>query len=203
MQSGSCPRESCDTPVSLLDRLRDQNDQRDWERFVQLYRPLITMWLTRAGILESDREDLLQDVMAALVQSVPTFEHNGRAGAFRCWLKSVASHRVLDYCRHKNRTVFMSMGPGDESQITGLMIEDRMLADNWEQEHDDWILKRLLTLVADDFARSTWLAFRRTAIDGSAPTIVARELGLTVNAVMIAKSRVLKRLRQEAAGLVD
>jgi RNA polymerase sigma-70 factor (ECF subfamily) len=186
-----------------LDRLRDRSDQRDWERFVELYRRLITMWMVRAGVAESDRDDLLQEVLTTLVQNVAAFEHNGRAGAFRSWLKALVIHRVLNYCRHKNRTVLMSMGPGDESQITELMIEDQMLTANWEQEHDEFVLKQLLELVSDDFARSTWLAFRRTAIEGSAPTLVARELGLSVNAVLIAKSRVLKRLRQEAAGLVD
>ena len=39
--------------------------------------------------------------------------------------------------------------------------------------------------------------------DGKPARDVAQELGLSVNAVLIAKSRVLGRLRQEARGLVD
>ena len=35
------------------------------------------------------------------------------------------------------------------------------------------------------------------------PEIAAQEMGISLNAVFIAKSQVLKRLRHEAAGLVD
>jgi len=39
--------------------------------------------------------------------------------------------------------------------------------------------------------------------DGQPASDVAQELGISVNAVLIAKSRVLKRLREKPAGLVD
>jgi hypothetical protein len=64
-------------------------------------------------------------------------------------------------------------------------------------------LKRLLELIEPDFQPATWQAFRRQVIDGISAETVAAELGLTVNAVLIAKSRVLSHLRRNAAGLVD
>jgi RNA polymerase sigma-70 factor (ECF subfamily) len=54
-----------------------------------------------------------------------------------------------------------------------------------------------------EFQYSTWRAFELQVRDGCGPEDVARELGTTVNAVLIAKSRVLKRLRQKAGGLID
>ena len=60
-----------------------------------------------------------------------------------------------------------------------------------------------MKLVQPEFTEATWQAFRRLALDGAAAKVVAGELGLSVNAVLIAKSRVLSRLRQEARGLVD
>ena len=53
------------------------------------------------------------------------------------------------------------------------------------------------------FAPTTWTAFCRVALDGARPNMVAQELGISLNAVCIAKSRVLSRLRQESEGLVE
>jgi RNA polymerase sigma-70 factor (ECF subfamily) len=73
----------------------------------------------------------------------------------------------------------------------------------WDREHDEFVLNRLLGLIEPEFRPATWQAFRRQVIDGASPDIVAAELGLSVNAVLIAKSRVLSRLRRNAEGLVD
>jgi RNA polymerase sigma-70 factor (ECF subfamily) len=49
----------------------------------------------------------------------------------------------------------------------------------------------------------TWQAFLRHVQEGEPAGQVAEALGLSLNSVLLAKNRVLKRLRQEAAGLVD
>jgi len=77
------------------------------------------------------------------------------------------------------------------------------LSRRWDREHDEFVLQRLLDLIAPDFRPATWQAFRRLVIDGVPAEIVAAELGLTVNAVLIAKSRVLSHLRRNAEGLID
>ena len=73
----------------------------------------------------------------------------------------------------------------------------------WNEEHDQSVLKRLLKVVEPHFAPSTWQAFCRVAFEGANPRDVAAELRISLNAVAIAKSRVLSRLRQEAEGLVE
>ena len=60
-----------------------------------------------------------------------------------------------------------------------------------------------MELIEPEFTRPTWLAFRRQVLDGRLPAEVAAELGMTVNAVLLAKSRVLARLRKEGRGLID
>jgi RNA polymerase sigma-70 factor (ECF subfamily) len=54
-----------------------------------------------------------------------------------------------------------------------------------------------------NFDPPTWQAFRRYALEGEPAPQVAKALGLSLNCVLLAKSRVMKRLRQEAAGLVE
>ena len=73
----------------------------------------------------------------------------------------------------------------------------------WDQQHDQHVARRLMELVQPQFEPATWRAFRRVVLDGVKAAVVATELGMTVNAVLLAKSRVLSRLRQEVQGLTD
>jgi RNA polymerase sigma-70 factor (ECF subfamily) len=58
-------------------------------------------------------------------------------------------------------------------------------------------------LIEPEFTPSTWQAFQAVVIEGRKEADVAASLGLSLNAVFIAKSRVLARLRREIAGLVE
>ena len=80
---------------------------------------------------------------------------------------------------------------------------DSDLNRQWDEEHDRYVLDCLLDLVEEEFEPATLQAFRRLALDGASGAEVAEELGLSVSAVYVAKSRVLARVRQEAEGLID
>jgi RNA polymerase sigma-70 factor, ECF subfamily len=54
-----------------------------------------------------------------------------------------------------------------------------------------------MELVRGEFEERTWLAFWRVTAEEKPPAVVAEELGMTLQAVYKAKSRVLCRLRQE------
>ena len=73
----------------------------------------------------------------------------------------------------------------------------------WNREHDQYVLRQLLALAEPRFAPNTWTAFCRVALDGAMPDVVAEEMGISRNAVVIAKCRVLNRLRQESEGLIE
>jgi hypothetical protein len=77
------------------------------------------------------------------------------------------------------------------------------LSRSWDEEHDRHVVKSLLASIRLEFKPATWRAFERKVQDGEPALDVAAELGLSVNSVLIAKSRVLKRLREKAAGLLD
>jgi RNA polymerase sigma-70 factor (ECF subfamily) len=127
---------------------------------------------------------------------LPAFEHNGRAGAFRAWLRGITVNLLREFWR--DRPVAAA-----ESVLAQLSDPATGLSQLWNAQHDRHVLHGLMEQVRPEFTEPTWRAFRRTALDGVAARETATELGLTVNAVLIAKSRVLARLRQAAAGLVD
>jgi RNA polymerase sigma-70 factor (ECF subfamily) len=92
---------------------------------------------------------------------------------------------------------------GTDTFLNELEDPASAISQQWDREHDQHVFRQLLSVIEPDFTTATWLAFRRSALEGLSAAAVAAELGISENAVLLAKSRVLKRLRAEAAGLVD
>lgn len=184
------------TPASLLDQLRGPARTAAWPRFVRLYTPLLAHWADRAGVPPSDRPDLIQDVFLVLLRALPTFDYDpGRS--FRAWLHTVLVTRWAD-ARRKRVPVPLAAA---DSFPAPPVADHVPLID--EAEYRSVLVARAARLVEADFNPATWQAFWKTAVEGAAPGAVAAELGLSPNAVYLARSRVLARLRQELAGLLD
>jgi RNA polymerase sigma-70 factor, ECF subfamily len=190
------------TRQSLL--LRAQTGDADaWRDLTDLYRPLILGWLRRQGIPVRDLDDLSQDVLLAVVKNLPSFQHSGNRGAFRSWLRTIVCHRTCDYWRTGDQRMPAGGDSGATAALQQLEDPDSDLNRQWDEEHDRYVLRCLLDLVEQEFEPSTLQAFRRLAIDGASGAEAARELGLSMAAVYVAKSRVLQRIRQLAEGLID
>jgi RNA polymerase sigma-70 factor (ECF subfamily) len=187
---------SPETSLSLLEQLRDPQDAEAWERVVKIYTSLLYTWFHTAGLQAADRDDLTQRVLEVLMRRLPDFEHNGRRGAFRAWLRAIAVNLLREFWRGRP-------APGSDSVLERLVDPQSSLSQLWDKQHDQHVLHSLLELVEPEFAEPTWRAFRRLALEAVPARDVATELGTTVNAVLIAKSRVLARLRQEAGALID
>jgi RNA polymerase sigma-70 factor (ECF subfamily) len=186
------------TPRSLLDRICG-GDQHAWRALLAIYEPLLHHWLRSAGLETADRDDLTQQVLTVLVRKLPSFRHSGRDGAFRAWLRSVTLREVAEF-RRRGAGLPGLCAPEDLEAIPSPLDE---LAGAWDAEYERHVLSGLLAVVEPEFTPSAWRAFRRIALEGGSPRDVAAEMGTTVNAVTLAKSRVLRRLRQEARGLVE
>jgi RNA polymerase sigma-70 factor (ECF subfamily) len=192
-----------ETSVSLLERLRLQPDEDSWKRFVDLYVPLIRGWLRRYQVTQEDAQDLAQEVMAVVLRKLPDFEHNRQAGAFRSWLRTVTVNQLRALWRTR-RGRAAGTGDSDVAQMLDQLADpSSSLSRLWDRQHDQHVARRLMELVRPQFEATTWQAFRRVVLDGLKPAQAAAELGLSVNAVLLAKSRVLSRLRQEMRGLTD
>ncbi len=164
-----------------------------------IYQPLILRQLDRMNIATQDCDDILQETLKSVHQSLSGFAHNGRVGAFRRWLYSIVQQRASQYRQKLNKSQFLGQGHLLEEQID----DTNDLEAAWDQEHDRFVIQRLLTMIEPEFTKTTWLAFELQTGQELSPAQVAGELGMSINAVMIAKSRVLRRLRQLGRQLVD
>jgi RNA polymerase sigma-70 factor (ECF subfamily) len=192
-----------DTSASLLEILRDRPDEIHWRRLVDLYSPLIRHWLHRHTVAAADADDLVQDVLTVVIRRIPEFHRRPHTGAFRCWLKTITGNCLRDFWRAKKIRPRAAAQPDFDDILQQLEDPTSGLSREWDMEHDRWITQRLLELLQPEFTEKTWLAFRKTAIEGQSPDDVAAELGITVNAVFIARSRIMARLREEARGLLE
>ena len=140
--------------------------------------------------------------ISVVVRRIAGFEWRGQ-GAFRAWLRKILANEVRDYLRDQK---YRHIATGDSSfqgRLDELESPDSALSRLWDREHDQHVIASLMQRVQGDFSPVTWQAFRRHVQEGQPAGQVAEALGLSLNSALLAKSRVLKRLRQELTGLVE
>ena len=186
------------TSRSLLDRLRANSSTNDWEVFHSIYRPLIARQLRVRRVAIAEIDDLTQEILTKVFVGIGSFSHNGRSGSFRKWLSTIISHHVWSYFQKLNR-VPTTVTLAEFSMATA----DGELDAQFQAEHDQHVLENMLRLIQPEFTETTWSAFEYQVLHGQTAACVAEALSITSNAALIAKSRVLSRLRQLGAGLVE
>jgi len=189
------------TPVSLLQRLRNlarsEAAAGAWSEFVELYTPVLYSWASRLGLQPADAADLVQDVFVILVRKLPEFQYDS-GKSFRAWLKTVLMNRWRD---GEKRAAVASQHTGHpalaEANVLGQTPELE------EAEYRELLVRRALEMMQREFRPATWKACWEQVVQGRSAAEVAGELGLSVNAVYVARSRVLRRLREYLDQLLD
>jgi RNA polymerase sigma-70 factor (ECF subfamily) len=195
-------RESA-TSLSLLQRIRN-GDAAGWNRAVELYTPLIYHWCKRRGVEGADADDVLQEVFQAATQSIGAFRRERAGDTFRGWLRAITRHKILALWRSRSHQPDALGGSSALQQLQQVPdSEDEAAEDAADADQMSALFHRALGLLRDEFEPRTWQAFWRTAVDAQSAPDVATELGMTANAVRMAKSRVLHRLREELGDLVQ
>ena len=185
------------TSASLLERLRQPEEAAAWPRFVRLYTPLLFYWARRTGLPQEDAADLVQDVLMTLVQKLPLFTYEpGRT--FRGWLRTITMNKWRERGRRKS---LAGPGPNDPGFSA---VPARPEADPFDEvEYRKQLVQRALQVMQSEFEPRTWQACWETAVEGRSAGEVAQQLGVSIDVVYAAKSRVLKRLREELDGLLN
>jgi RNA polymerase sigma-70 factor (ECF subfamily) len=180
--------------TSLLLRLK-QRQPEAWQRFLRLYGPLVYSWCRRRWRLAPpDAADLLQEVVARVMETIADY----RGGHFIAWLESITRSRVANFYRH-NPT--RAIGGDEARQRLAEAPDPRppMPVDPGAASAEDLggVLRRALDAVRGRCTASSWQAFWQVTVEGRKAADVAADLGITPNAVYIANSRILWRLRAE------
>lgn len=186
------------TRPSLLLRIRDAGDAASWEDFAAVYGPIIRGYCRRRGLQEADAADMGQEVLSQVARSIAGFEYLPARGRFRDWLGRVTRNKITRFFEIRGRE-----GSALETDNPSALLEDSGEDAEWSAEYHSRILKVALERIRDDFENKTWEAFERIWCSDCPAPEVARTLGMTIDSVYAAKSRVLRRLRMEVLALAD
>lgn len=183
------------TSNSLIERVRAQ-DEDAWRCLTELYGPLVYQWCRKGRLREEDAADVLQEVFRSLVINISAFKKSKTSGSFRAWLWAITQNKVRD---------FFKVQRGKAEAIGGSDAQLRLLSIPVLEPEDEadsavtatgTLTNQALNIVRGEVKESTWQAFWRSTIDDISPIAVADELGISVESVWQAKSRVLRRVRQ-------
>ena len=183
------------TPASLIIRLSDEPDPRSWDRFARLFVPLLERWARKLCPQQADAEDLVQEVFRLLVDRLPKFRYD-RERSFRAWLWVLLKRTHLNRLSKKKPVPTEDEFFRQQAEAIGEPPLD-------EAEYQDYLIGRAVSVMKADFEEKTWKAFWQLTVEGKPAAEIAGELGISANAVYLAKSRVLTRLRHELAGLME
>ena len=181
------------TSASLLDRLRDPNDEEAKERFVQFCGPFVYAFSRKLRIPEAKRFDFTQDIFLLLFQQMPKFVYK-REMRFRGWLFTVM--------RNKHQEQFRRERTFDPVPVSDL-ADDREVPDIETEEFNRHVIQRALQIMRNDFEQRTWQACWELVVNEKSGKEVSAQLGMSVAAVYKARCKVLHRLREELAGFIE
>jgi RNA polymerase sigma-70 factor (ECF subfamily) len=193
--------QSPETRETLLRRLPDAADAEAWDVFVEIYEPLLFRLARSRGMQPADAEDFVQEVFTAVTRNIERWVSDADRGPFRAWLFRIASNLAINFLtRHKHGR----LGTGD-SQVARLLAEQpaasadsSLFLNEYRRELFRWAAER----VREQVSQRQWLAFWRTSVEDRPIDDVARELGVSVGSVYIARCRITKRIRELIRELV-
>lgn len=184
--------DSLPTSTKLLDQLRDPAEQAAWVEIDQRYRPILEGMGRALGLTSADASDVAQATLADLVRSIRGGTYDRSKGRLRSWIMGIAHHKVAAQRRAGAR-----MGPvRGESAFDGVPVEPE-LDSIWEREQRQHVLRCALDRLRESTRMSptTLRAFEMVALRGVSSEDAARDCGITVDDVYVAKSRLTRRLQ--------
>jgi RNA polymerase sigma-70 factor (ECF subfamily) len=184
-----------------LVRIRDARDTESWQAFVAIYAPLIYRYCRRKGLQDADAADVSQDVLAQVARSMRSFEYQPERGRFRDWMGTVTRHSIARFLGKRGRQAQGTGGAGADEVLHRMPTPE---AENeWTSDFNAWVLHAALERIRALFEPANWRAFELVWCEHRTAADAACELNLPIAAVYVAKSRVLKRLREEILLLAE
>src|SRR4030043_153822 len=183
------------TTTQLLDDLKTTHDESAWTEFCNHFQPVVIQFARKLGLSNVEAEDAAQETMAAFFKAFKGGKYDPGKGRLSNWLFGIAKRVILNLRGHQPLEQLIA------DKVTGALFwdmvrDDRTLGRTWELEWQQMVLKRSMEKVRQEFDPKVFGAFRHYAIDQFTIEEVCQRFDMSRNAVYIAKSRVLSRLRE-------
>ena len=205
--------DSIPTRQSLLDRLKDWDDQESWRDFFDTYWRLIHATALKAGLTDSEAQEVVQEVMIAAAKKMPEFTYDPGKDSLKGWLLSVTRWKVADQFRKRrdvgeaSRETHAAAGgtpalPDDDTARTATVerVPDPRGADLeaiWNVEWRSNLLRAALARAKSRVNPAHYEMYHLHVVQGLSPRDTARALGVSTAAVYLAKHRVGRLVKAE------
>lgn len=211
------------TRASLLERLKDLGDQASWNEFYQTYRELIYSVARKAGLNETEAEEVVQDTVISVAKKMPGFRYDSAVDSFKGWLLTVTRWRILDQLQKRSPVgVHASACPpaaplqstlkrGLQPDATDRTATIERVADPagfdltaiWDEEWEKNLLHAALARIKRQVHPQHYEIYHLHVILGKPVREVVRTLGVSLGQVYLAKHRVGALLKKEMKRLAQ
>ena len=188
-----------ETRASLILRLHDRDDLDAWQEFSEIYHPLVFRLARSKGFQHSDALDVAQEVLLRVAGAVERWEPDPEKGTFRGWLYRIARNLMIDFLERGRRSPLCDADQLIEMHADPSSLESRTFDLAFQRQVFVWAADR----IRPAFQAPTWQAFWQTAVVGESVAAVAEQLGMSVGAVYIARTRVMQKLRTEVQRVIQ
>ena len=181
------------TRLSLLDRIQNPRDEASWSEFVELYHPLLLNFVRKRGLRDSDADDVVQEILIALVRRLRDFKVDHSRGRFRTYLWQVTHNAVINHHRNCKRRPAQQL---DDDLAALQQAAESDPNEDFVHEQRQRVLQFVLSKVRQEVPAKNWECFDARILRQRPAKQVAEELGVTPNVVYVYASRVLTVVRQ-------
>lgn len=194
------------TRRSLLIRLKDLDDQKSWQDFYDIYSRLIYGAAIKAGLTESEAEEVVQETVIGVSKAIGRYEYRPEECAFKSWLHAVTKRQVINQFRKRlGKGLLLEPLPvrsDEDAQFNEIpdpasQALDEVFQREWEQTLLDAACERVKRQVSPE----QFQIYDYYAVQGHGTLETVRALGVSPAKVYIAKNRVGKMVREQVAHL--
>src|SRR6266540_1211830 len=131
------------TRASLLERLRDVENHASWQGFFDTYWRLIYGVALKAGLTETEAQDVVQETVISVAKHLPGFRYDPQVCSFKTWMLRLTRWRIIDQLRKRLPTGQRIDVSGDDDatatkaldQLTGGKAPEleRIWNEEWER----------------------------------------------------------------------
>jgi RNA polymerase sigma factor, sigma-70 family len=193
------------TRASLINRLKDLEDQKSWQDFYDIYSRLILKLAKKAGLSDAEAHDVLQETVVTVARHMPTFKYDPSLGSFKSWLFTMTRWRIADEFRkrdpalHNNPVTATATGTRAVEKVPDPAING--LDQLWNQEWENSLVQAAIQRVKRKIDPEKYQIFDLYVNKNWAPEKVATMFQVPVNQVYLAKHRIVEMIRNEVEAL--
>jgi RNA polymerase sigma-70 factor (ECF subfamily) len=194
------------TRATLIQRLKNWQDQASWQDFFETYWKLIYGLARRLGLSEDDAQDVVQETLISVAQAMPNFKYDPRLGSFKSWLRQVIRRRIADHLRKRVPGTY-SLQTETETEDSSVLKELPDTSPSMEQFYEQEWQKNLLDSAVANVKRkldpTRYQIFDFYVNRGWPPEKVAAAFNIPIDKVYMAKHRITEMIKAEAKRIED